>query len=191
VNSIDFDRLLERSKTERVTPAEPRVVAEALKDPSSTADRYTLLHILGRSGDLHFEDLVRGFLSCPSDPLLSRLVLQVLCSFWGRTVDYLDYVKAYLSGVEWDIDEEVRQIAISITGEYLVGHDDQDLLGKLLEIAGSAAERPLIREDAIRALARGLGYAWTEIPPASTQIPIDGPWASEVLLRAYERFTRA
>jgi hypothetical protein len=107
---------------------------------------------------------------------------------WDKTEKYLEYVRAFLRGVDWDDEEDVRQIAISIAGEYLRGRWDEELFQQLLDIATNDHDLPAIRVTAIRALGRALGDNWTEFPPITTRSDPDDEWYRSTLERAFQRF---
>jgi hypothetical protein len=164
-----------------------RVVAE-LADPARTANRYTLLHIVGKGGGPRFRTLVEAYLDSPEDPMLARLALQILCRFWGLTADYLVDLRRFLKGVDWDDEQDVRLIAASVAGEYLERHDDAELAHELLRLSADGDGNRVLRDSAVRGLARAIGTAPSDMPPASRMLPTDGDWERDVLARARERF---
>src|SRR6185437_426082 len=93
---------------------------------------YTALHILGHAGDASYEAIVSAFLDSQDNPMLARLALQILCSYWGLCDQYVEEVRQFVDGVAWDEGEDVRLAAISIGGDYLGGHEDRALADALL-----------------------------------------------------------
>ena len=181
-------QLLDKAKDGRLSGHELDQVVAAIKDPDVAGDRYTLLHIIGRAMDPSCEDLVAGYLDCPEDPMLARLALQILSSYWGKTSQYMDYVRRFLRGVDWDTDGDVRQIAISIAGEFLRKTWDEELFRDLLDIATNETNFPEMRRFAIEALARAMGDDWNEIPPATAKADLGDEWYSNTLHRAFQKF---
>jgi len=180
--------LLEKAKDGKLTSHELDQVLTRLQSQNPQGDPYTLLHIIGRAGDLRHESLISQYLDSPDDPMLARLALQILCTFWNLTERYMPQVHKFLIGVPWDRDDDVRQIAISISGEYLRTRDDPALLENLINIAENPQESSLIREDAIRALARALGNDWQDLPAATKRTSIEDKWSQNILRQAYEKF---
>lgn len=183
-----WHELLGKARDGELSAHELDQVAAAIKDPDVIGDRYTLLHIIGLSMATPYEDLVSSYLNSADDAMMARLGLQILCSFWGKTPEYLGYVWKFLRGVDWDDEDDVRQIAISIAGEHVRKTWDEELFRKLLDIATNEGDVPAIRLSAIDALARALGDEWTEIPPVSTRSDPDDGWHREALERAFQRF---
>lgn len=169
----DLEALLGKAKQGTITRAEVDAVAAELRHDPGATDAYTMLHVVGRSFATEHRSLVEGFLRADWDPMLARLSLQILCSFWGDTPRYLDIVREALRGIPWDVDDDVKQIAISISGEHLRGHKDLRLLGELFEIFSNENEERTIREGAYLALARANGREWKDVPPASRHFDLD------------------
>jgi hypothetical protein len=182
-----WKELLEKAKDGLLSKHELDQVVAALKDPGTTADPYTLLHIIGRAMDASNEDLVASYLDYPQDPMLSRLALQILCNYWGLTSKYIDYVRRFLSGVDWDVDGDVRQVAASIAGEVLRTTWDDDLFRSLLDIATDENDLPEMRVTAIRALARALGCGWDDMPAINSKTSAEDEWYRNTLDQAFQR----
>ena len=104
------------------------------------SDTSQLLYVLARSGARSYEDLVASFVECREDPMVARLALQTLCTFWGLTGRYRDTVARFLKGVEWDYLGDVRQVAITAAGEFLAENQDCDFLDQLLRLSDSVNE---------------------------------------------------
>jgi hypothetical protein len=181
-------QLLDTAKNGRLSAHELDQVVAAIKDPDVAGDRYTLLHIIGRSMDSSYENLVASYLDYREDPMLARLALQILGSYWGKIPQYMDYVRRFLRGVDWDTDGDVRQIAISIAGEFLRKTWNEGLFHDLLDIAINEANFPEMRRFAIEALARAMGDDWDEIPPPTAKADLEGDWYRNTLDRAFQRF---
>ncbi len=182
-----LDQLLEKAKEGKITRTELDAVAASLADPLTAGDPYTKLYIVAFDEAGRQRALVESFLDRPDDPMLSRLALQILCDFWGLTEDYLSRVKSFVTGVPWDEEEDVRQVAISIAGEYLNEKYDPELFEALLLIVDEPAEDELMREVAVAALARALGDSFQSLPDARIRTPINDEWSLDVINRAHER----
>lgn len=185
-----YDELLERAKQGHLSSHEVSEVAAELAGGAPATDRYTLLHILGRSGDTAYRPLVESFLICKADPMLSRLALQILCDYWGYSELYLERVREFVNGVSWDTEEDVRQIAIAIVGEYLRAHSEPALLRELLTIFENEGESQSMREAAYFALSRATGREWTQIPPASRPLDLATGTDESVLKEVNRRLER-
>jgi hypothetical protein len=126
-------------------------------------ERYELLLILGRAAATEYESDVAAYLTDNSDPMLTRLAVQVLCNYWGLADKYIGVVAQFCKGSDWDSDEDVRLVAISATGEYLRGKQDPAYLSLLLDTYDSDAD-DICRNAAYSAIARAMGREWSEIP---------------------------
>ena len=124
-----YSDLLDRAKWAHLSQAEIEAVAQELQQPNPEADRYTLLHILGRACAVSYRGLVERFLDSPDDPMLARIALQSLVDYWDLAEQYLDELLRFVRGVPWDVDGDVRLVAISNAGEYLRSHRESNLLG--------------------------------------------------------------
>lgn len=149
--------LVRRSKEGTVTPAELAEVAALLSAGAGGQDTYDLLYVIGRSGVTSHEPLVASFLDYQDDPMVARVALQTLTSFWNLTSRYTAELERFLDGVEWDDFGDVRGIAISATGAYLAGTEDCGLLARLLRLAGPDNPGKVERKIAVEALAEALG----------------------------------
>lgn len=180
---MDLDELVDRAKQGLVRRSELAEVAAQLRYTEDETRAYRLLYVLARSTATEHEELVASFLSA-GDPELARLALQTLCTFWGRTESYVDFVRAFLAGVSWD-SGDVRQIAISVAGEHLRTHTDTGMLARLLELAYQENHDEVERRVALEALATALG------DPVAETLRAGGDdragWTARVLARAEER----
>jgi len=181
---MDLEDLVDRAKQGLVRPSEITEVAAALTSlPDDSEDGYSLLYVLGRSEATQYEELVAGFLRS-GDPNLARLALQILCMFWDLTESYVDDLRAFLDGVEWDDDGWVQQIAVSAAGQYLRTHTDTAMLARLLELAEPDND-VLERRWALEALAVALGDPLAETLTAGGNDRAG--WTARVLSRAEDR----
>jgi hypothetical protein len=104
--------------------------------------------------------------------MMSRLALQILGNFWDDAERYMTQIEQFLKGVSWDEDEHVRQMAISVAGEYLRSHLRPDLLLQLIHIFENPEEEQLTREGAYFALARAVGKDWNQLPSAARHLDL-------------------
>jgi hypothetical protein len=158
---------LEKAKSGKISSAEIQAVAQELGDPLSEVDRYTLLHILGKAEAKSFADVVERYVDYQDDPMVARLALQVLCTYWGYGSRYLRHLIAFVRGVPWDTEDEVRLAATSIAGEFLRSTREPELLKALIEVYEDEGANQTARETAYLALGRAMGLGWDELPPAS------------------------
>jgi hypothetical protein len=161
----NLDELLEEAKWGKLTDKELAYVVQEIKatTPDDDADLYTLIHILGKADATEHKQLLEGFLDYPSDPMISSIALAALCNYWGYANEYLDQIKMFIKGAEWDPDNDVRLIAISCAGQYLKEASDKELLQQLLALYENAEEDELCREAAYEAIALAMGQTWDEI----------------------------
>ena len=177
----DAHDLLRKAKNYTITKEEFDYVVQRIK--ASTLDNedpnlYTLIHILGAASIgppdgsdtevpmdeiLKCRKLVESFLHYSKDPMVSKIALQVLCSYWGDTKDYIQEIKDFAKGVDWDFDEDVRMLAISEMGEQVRGTRDKQLLKILIQIFENPQENEIIQECVYTALARAGGQEWHDL----------------------------
>jgi hypothetical protein len=169
--------LVNRSKEGTVTPVELAEVAALLSAGVGGENTYQLLYVLGRSGATSYEPLVASFLDHRDNPMVARLALQTLTSFWSLGDRYTADLERFLDGADWDEFGEVRGIAISATGGYLATNVNCGLLDRLLRLAAPTHPESQERRIAVRALATALG------DPLNA--PVD---AGAVLERARQRY---
>jgi hypothetical protein len=180
--------LVRKAKAGTLTLLEAEQVIASLKLGHGGVDTYHLLYIVGRSFQAHEEELVASYLECSEDPMLARLALQILCDQWNKTEKYLNEVRRFAAGVVWDSQDDVRQVAISIAGEYLRAHDEAQLFELLLSISeGPADEYSALPGFAVEALARALGDEWEGIPGVGERSR-ETRWQQQVIDRAYEEY---
>ena len=192
---MDPDKLLVKvSLGKKLTAAEMEDVIHALTkiDPQAMGraglvdEAYSLLHLLGRAKVFHCIQLLEKYLES-KDPLTVALVLEILCFDWGRSEGYIERVIDFALGVSWDLEEDVRQTAIKILGEYLRGRFESansksnDTLPEDIQIVpggdktkhvlellfGILSDQELgqaTRQGAYFALCRAGGKEWTELP---------------------------
>lgn len=166
-----LNELLEQAKWGKITPIEIDYVAQQISENSDAL--YTLIHILGRAEAIKYRSKIEPFLDYPENPLISQIALKSLCTYWGLTEEYLEELKMFINGVEWDDFDDVRISAIGIAGEYLRLSLDPDLLHTLINLfenlktntlINNADNTQLVRSCAYYAIARAMGKDYDQIP---------------------------
>jgi hypothetical protein len=165
--------LLEKAKFSQLTPAEVTWVADALRNGDTGSDPYTLIHVLGRANARDQERLIADFLEASDDPMLVRIALQVLGSFWGMTAKYFPQVLKFAGGEEWDEDGAVRLLALELLGEHCATQLVPEALAVLLDAYTDPSSERAIRDASYLALARASGRAPKDLPSAARPIPPD------------------
>lgn len=166
---LDTSIALEKAKSGRLSVSEYNEVVALLRSPNGR-DKYTLLHILGRSNVVPDRELVEPYLDFALDPMVASMALKVLCDYWCLTEEYLDKLTQFVSGVGWDFDEDVRLVAISILGEFLRRKMDADYLKLLYYIYKDDNVFHVTRAAAYDAMARAMGREWSELSSVSGSI---------------------
>jgi hypothetical protein len=150
-------------------------------------DLYTLIYILGRSEAWQYRKLVEKFLYYPEESMISRIALKTLCDYWGYTKDYLNVLKSFIKGVEWDEYELIRIVAIRIAEEYIRETHDTCHLKLLLEIFENEKEDEVIRIGAYEAIARAVGRDWNDLPSVREMATLSDEFIDKsVISQAYQ-----
>jgi hypothetical protein len=178
---------LDRAKWSRLSQEEIDQVARELQSERPAADRYTLLHILGRAGAVTQRSLVERFLHSVDDPMLAQMALHILCNYWDMPGQYLDDLIRFVRGVSWDTDGDVRFTALADAGEYLRLHEEPRLLREVLHVFEDAAEAQGVREAAYVALARAMGRDWQALPSAARHFDLERAIDPAILSEAKRR----
>lgn len=180
---VDLDKLLDKAKWDKLTPEEVQYVVQRIENSKpNDPDLYVLIYTLGRSGEIKYRKLVERFLYFPSDPMISLIALKTLCDYWSFTEDYLSELLNFVHGVEWDEENDVRNVAISTLGEHLRQHPDNKLLQLLIDIFENDQDE-IDRETAYVALARAMGREYKEIFSSNWNILFDFSVIEEVQKR--------
>jgi hypothetical protein len=138
--SRTFDELLEIAKAgQLLSLAELERVRRELKSPASSADAYTLLHILGKANDHSSLPIVRDYLNFgvgdpEDDGMVRRIAVQILAHWWHDKEAF----------------HVVREMAFEDTSP-LVRAVAASALGKI------ASVYPEFKGEAARCLLRGIG----------------------------------
>jgi hypothetical protein len=159
-----------------LTKEEISEVAQRVKDvkPGNDEDLVALIKILGVSGATEHRKLVEQFLYYPTDTLVSQMALHTLCNYWCLAREYLNELKTFIRGVEWDDCDDIRLFAISDAGAYLRSSYDKELLQLLISVFEDLGKsdafyetdtnhRELLQSAAYEAIARAIGKEWEEI----------------------------
>ena len=180
---MNTKELLDSAKAGDLSVRQIDEVGRLLQAGGGGEDPYTLLHILGRAKARKFRLLVEKYLVDISDPMMTRLALQIVCMYWNETPEHLDALKRFVGGVEEDPENDVRMAAISCAGEYLRANGDALLLSQLYRAFRSENEPQTIREAAYLGMARAMGRDWQALPPASRHFDLDRDVDPDVLER--------
>ncbi|MCC6221412.1 MAG: hypothetical protein IT291_09255 [Deltaproteobacteria bacterium] len=159
-------------------------LGQSTEKEANIDDAYSCILVLGKAGARQFRALFERFLAV-KDPLTAALVLDILCLQWGETETHLQSVLNYALGVAWDREDDVRQMAFKIIGEYLRSCADfsngnvdfsrnADLKREKARISGlfdllmnaftNEKLSPWTRQSAYCALSRAWGKEWDELP---------------------------
>ncbi|MFB9394160.1 hypothetical protein ACFPM3_20585 [Streptomyces coeruleoprunus] len=182
--------MLDKAKCGRLGAEDFHIAVKAVSEGRvSPRDLYTALHVVGLAGSPTQAEVVRKYLDMPSDPMLSRLALQILCDYWGMSSDVLPEIHRFLTGVGWDIDGDVREVAISVAGRHLrEERGPRSLAQALVRIAEDEGELDFVRESAVRALAGALGESLLDVSSPAVRVRIPSAQAVDVLTRARKRY---
>lgn len=117
---------------------------------------------------IKYRHIIESYLEYPRFDYVSAMSLSILCqSSWGFTEDYLDVIKRFIEGVEWD-DGDCAICALSAAGEYLNKKTDEDLEKEdieLVHLLKSVMDDPTnpFTDCGYSAFARAIKVPWNEI----------------------------
>lgn len=180
---MDPEKLLnEINKGKGISEEVLKEVIELLEgdslDSLSPDDVYSYVSILGVADAKNCMHVLDKFLDY-KDPLTVVKVLGILCESWDCTEDYLERVIAFALGVSWDEEEDLRQAALGILGEYLYKTTSIDVEQKknLIELLDSVFSDKDVdifsRIAAYRALCRSAKWNWEKIPAECLIIDVE------------------
>jgi hypothetical protein len=176
----------------KLTQNEVDYVVQRIKktDPDTdsfdeSCDLAGLLQTLGRSGANQYRELVEKFLHFRTNGMVCADALRTLFSYWDFTEEYMEDVKLYIRGAEWDESDEARTMALSLAGEYLRKKYDRELLQLLLDVFEKLGKtdqikdtddygRYLIQSCAYSAIARAMGKDYNEIDESEIERAVKG-----------------
>ena len=164
---MNLETLLDKAKWSTLSENEVRSVAQKINEFDKSGDYsslYSALHILGRAEAHEYKALIEKFLVYPKDPMVSRIALKVLCEYWDFIESYKGHLMSFIKGINWDKEEQVRIVAISIAGEYVRKTKNKEFLRLLLNTFENEKEERMIRMCVYSALLRILGLDWNQIP---------------------------
>ncbi len=146
----------------------------------SVDDVYECLLVLGKTKLSQYRRIIEKFLEA-EDALTVALVLETLCLRWELTAEYLEQVISFALGAPWDKDEDVRQTALKILGEYMYANRREaalvpaalpksklhllHVLDLLRSVFADEEAQQWTRQSAYYALCRAAGRNWDELPP--------------------------
>jgi hypothetical protein len=170
---MSLQELLKKATEGNLTSDELAQVVECLE--TGTCDPYGALLIVGRAGATQHRDMVEKYLTCSNRPMLARLSLLILCRYWGLSSEYKPPLEAFARGVEWDEEDDVRILAISIIGTLLATDPDDRFIRLLIDIFRGRTEpkSQMLRETAYCALGEASGKAPLDLPPASRHFDLE------------------
>lgn len=165
MSDVPLPVLVRRAREGTVTGEDAERAAALLAAVTEESDRYDAVFVIGRADATAYEDTVASFIESPREPMLARLALEVLCSWWGLRGKYRADVIRFVDGVDWDLEDGgyVRQVAMSAAGEHVREHADADMLRALLTVFDSQDAPDLDRKVAYQALLRAAGMDWKEV----------------------------
>lgn len=166
------DDFLSAAKRGDLQDSDAKRVAAELTSPVTQHDRYTLIHILGKAGRREYRAIIEGYLESPEDPMLAKIALETLCSYWNEAVSYRSQVLRFCRGVHWDTEDDVKLIAISAAGEILRENQDEVLLTQLLHLCSPEQSNAVVPMAAESALLRAAGVEWHALPAVSRLRPV-------------------
>lgn len=164
-------------------------------------DVYSYLLVLGRGHATAARKIVEKFLD-EKDPYTIALVLETLCLDWRETESYLERVIQFALGVSWDEDEDARQVALKVLGEYLAERIGEQALTKheasvlelLLGIFSDPVTDDWTRQLAYFSLLRAAGKREEDLPSSCRMLKLgegsqEVDWDAIIFLR--EKLKRA
>lgn len=160
---MNYDEMLIKAKQQQLNKETIDQIAKKLELEPEDSEAYILLLILGYSNAIEYRSLVEKILMDENDPLNTRVALQVLCFYWGFVKDYSDMIKKFVNGVDWDIDGDAMNAAISLASIYLRNYEDLELFSLIYNIYIDKNRDDNIRRWAYEALARAIGFEIKEI----------------------------
>jgi len=180
-----LDDLLEEAKTGTLTDEEISYIVEKIKNHQKgidvKEDLYTLIYAIGIADCIaipgktyspargtEYRDIIESFLNYPNDPSVASIALKSLCTYWRYTESYLDEIKYFIKGVDWDEHDDVFLASVRIAGEYLRESNDknQELLELLIEKWEENEKKDISStktEAVYEALARASGQQWSQV----------------------------
>lgn len=171
-----FDELAHEAKWGEISKDEIRYVAQTLKGfkPGEDSDDNllgTLIYILGFAGASEYRYLIEPYINYRKNDWVCCQALKALCTCWGFTEDYLEAIKMYIRGADWDVSDDIRIVALSIAGAYLREKFNRELMQLLVDMFEGLGEiegiherddykREFLKGCAYEVLSRAVGEEW-------------------------------
>jgi hypothetical protein len=168
----DIDDLVDEAKYGKLTTEELMYVVEKIQasKPGDHTDLYGLLFILGLSGATQYRELVERFLYYPSNTMVSGMALKVFFIYWGSDAQrYLHEIKAFIKGVPWDDDYDLRLAALHCAGTFLRKTPEKELFQIVLDLY-ETSNATLLRVGRAKTEERADAKFWLEV--SFTQLAI-------------------
>jgi hypothetical protein len=115
---VSLGKQLSDVELSEVVHALTQIDVERMAATGLVDEAYALLHLLGKAKAYQSIQLLEKYLEA-KDALTVSLVLEILCLDWDRTEGYIERLIDFSLGVSWDEEDDVRQTALKILGEYL------------------------------------------------------------------------
>lgn len=150
---------------------------------ASVDDVYGYVLVLGKAKSTKAIRAFNLLIDNWRDSLTVSRVIEILCLEWDKFEDYLERVISFAVGVSWDEDEDVKQSAIRILGEYLANNiccdeehtealstrsslsgDQREVVLFLLRTFYDTSHESWTRQTAYTALLRASGVAEQDLP---------------------------
>jgi hypothetical protein len=116
--------------------------------------------------------------------MVLALVLDILCNDWSLADRYMSYVERFIGGVDWDRDDDVRAIAMSIAANRIRSGRDRQLLSQLIEIADDSNQASELRAWAYFCIGRAMDEDWAKRLGFTHQVPMEAGSPESLLSRA-------
>jgi hypothetical protein len=168
----DKRELWKKSQRAILTPEERVYLIEQLQvfyetheDPDGTEYLLMALEYEGYfKGEL--KTILEKLVIFPEACAIAAKALDLLCWDSHSTAKHLTQIKAFLKGVDWDIEDEgrMRDQSISIAGRYVKDTQDRECLSLLLSILDDELIDTNTRSYAYTHICRAVGREWKDIP---------------------------
>lgn len=168
---VSLGKKLSEKELSAVEEALSRIDLKQLSKAGVMDEAYALIHLVSKAKLQQLAFMLEPYLEAKDAPIVS-LVLETLCLEWGTSEAYIERVIDFALGASWDEEEDVRQSAIKILGEYLhtklqekqLGEKPKRVLELILSIFAQPEDDPFIRQRAYSALCRAGGKSEDELP---------------------------
>jgi hypothetical protein len=184
---MDLDEWLRLAKEGTLPSTHAAAVHARLVTDLDAPRSYTMVHIIGLTGDERFRATLESLVTTGDHPDLTGLALKLLCRHWGDPHKYKDDLLRLMHSDYELYFGEPRQSALHAASDYIQSHADPDIVRVLLGITRDDAEVDGARCEAYVALARMAGFSDAELIRLSLRrFRPDRDMRHEVLDRAAE-----